>query len=107
MADSPTPDSDAVAVTPASTTGISQFAILVNANEILIPVGHSRVVMVQNGNQLLPQQLIEWLTTLAISPIVAKRLHEALGAAVNNYEQTFGSIPKDPNEKMEIGRQNP
>ena len=81
----------------APTQGASQFAISISAVDILISVGHSRVVVLQNpAGQMTPQPFPEWFLTLAVSPTSAVVLTEQLKSAIATYEFTFGTIPRDP-----------
>lgn len=92
-----------VAAPTPPTHGVSQFSVVLNANEILISAGHSRIAMRQETGQVKPTLLVEWILTLAISPTAALVLMKSLQTAIENYENTFGKIPQDPKVKILTG----
>jgi hypothetical protein len=80
------------------TQGASQFALAITASEMLLSLGHSRVVMTQANPPLppVPRPLTEWFLTLSMSPTAALMLAEQLKSAVAAYEAAYGKIPLDP-----------
>jgi hypothetical protein len=81
---------------------ISQFAIAMNANEVLISLGHTRVAVLQQGigTPPTPTPFQEWLMTAALSPSAAMVLSDNLQKALAAYEAAFGKIPHDPKLKI-------
>ena len=77
--------------------GVSQFVINATPVEIMITAGVSRMVPHTNGTMT---RAVEWLVTLAISPIAAKQLADGLTDTIQRYEKHFGKIPVDPDFKL-------
>lgn len=107
MANSPDTGQPAGSVPAGPTMAVNHFALVVTASEILMPVGQSRVVMSIQGDQPVPQQVTEWIATIALSSTSAKQLHAALGEALKHYESSFGSIPQDPAHQLNVAQNNP
>lgn len=80
------------------TQGASQFAITITASEMLLSLGHSRIVMTQANppSPPVPQPLTEWFLTLSMSSTAVFMLAEQLKSAVAAYEAAYGKIPVDP-----------
>lgn len=79
------------------TYGVSRIALGASMAEFVVTVGQTRQ-MVDPATGVIGQMPgIEWLMTLAMSPVVAQQLHDALGNALSGYRKKFGKIPRDPN----------
>ena len=81
--------------------GVSQFVINATPVEIMITAGVSRMVPHTSGTM---SRAVEWLVTLAISPIAAKQLADGLTDTIQRYEKHFGKIPVDPDYKHHEAR---
>jgi hypothetical protein len=86
------------------TQGASQFALAISPAEILMSIGHARVVMTQvpPGTTPAPQPFTEWFLTLAVSPTATVMLLDQLKLAISTYESKFGKIPRDPSAKIDV-----
>ena len=73
--------------------------MVISVSEFLIPVGQSRVsieVSSQAQAQPLPSQVVEWMQALSIPPNVAVILRDSLSKGIEQYQATYGAIPRDP-----------
>jgi hypothetical protein len=85
------------------TQGVTQFAVAVNLNEVMLTFGVSRASM-QPDAAGVPTPVLgpEWLVSLSIPPTLAKLLQSNLVVLLEKYEQLFGKIPADPAAKVTI-----
>jgi hypothetical protein len=81
------------------------FTLALNANEILLAVGQTRVSVRPSPNGPQVEAGPEWLACLSISPTAAEQLVEMLKKTVEIYKAQFGEIPKDPQFKINQGNQ--
>ncbi len=82
------------------TQSANHFAASFNVVEILVTMAQSRVIMGVVNNIQTPQPVLEWLSTLALSPIAAVQLQTILSETISQYQANFGAIPQDPNWKI-------
>ncbi len=77
---------------------VGHFSPALNMMEIMITIGVSRLGF---GAQNEPPIVgVEWISTLAMSPTMAKLLRDGLSDLVKSYEGAYGKIPVDPNFKL-------
>jgi hypothetical protein len=100
MADAAAPQSGSPLL---PTQQANAFTLAVNANEILLAVGQTRVSINPSPNGPVTQATIEWAACLSISPVAAAQLQAVLEKTLEIYRANFGEIPKDPNFKIREG----
>lgn len=86
-----------MSTTPA--LGVSRLLIATNVMEFLLTVGQTVMVMGREGDQVTSIPDIQWISTISLSPVTAKQLHDGLTIALSNYIAKFGPIPADPDFK--------
>lgn len=76
-------------------TGANHTTVLVNATEILITFGHTRLAINNLEGVADTQAYVEWLHTASLSATAALQLHTKLGEVLMGYAQRYGQIPED------------
>jgi hypothetical protein len=105
----PTPPAVGAPGPVAPTQGASHFAIAISPQEILLSLGHTRVMMVAAapGAPVFPSPIQEWFLTLAMSPTSTVMLMAQLKSSIEVYEKQFGKIPIDPKFTVNTGTVGP
>lgn len=75
------------------TLNAGHYLVGATVGEISFMFGHTRLRPIIQDGQLRANPLIEWFTTITLSPTVARQLYEALGATLDGYIEQFGAIP--------------
>jgi hypothetical protein len=78
-----------------STTGVNHTTVLLNAVEILITFGHTRLATTNQNGVAATEAYVEWLHTASLSPTAALQLCDKLSEVLMAYAQRYGAIPKD------------
>lgn len=82
---------------------VSHTVIGFDATTIYVTQGKTRFVIdaVTEG-QADMTQAIEWVHTLALSPVAAMQICRGLSEVLQKYAQQFGAIPEDPDYRAKI-----
>ena len=79
-----------------SSVNVSHSILASEATTIYITQGRTRFSVVDQGAGVVgPQQVIEWLHTLALSPQAAFQLAVSLSTILQDYAARYGAIPQD------------
>lgn len=71
---------------------VLNFTLGVSEAEFVLTYGRSRVVFdTSKGDSSLA---VEWLSSLSLSPAVAKMLMSVIKGGLEAYEKTYGKIPE-------------
>lgn len=89
------------------TVGVSQLGLTMNANEIILTFGQSRIVISPETGRPEGHIGMEWFGSYSFSPTLAHVLHASLGKLIGAYEEQFGKIPLDPAAKAEMKQAAP
>lgn len=84
----------------------SKLTVLTSANDIIVNLGQSRQSIDQKTGVPSPNLGVEWFAAIALSPVTARQLHDALGEAIRLYVDEFGPIPEDKQSSMETFKGN-
>ena len=84
----------------------SEFSISLNPREISLIIGQTRHILDPETGQP-HKQVKDWHVSYSLSPTSAKQLSMALSRTLEIYEESFGSIPEDPNAKVEFTPHDP
>lgn len=76
-------------------TGTNHFTVLLNAVEILITFGHTRLAINNQDGVANTDAYVEWLHTASLSPTAALQLCDKLSEVLMAYAARYGPIPKD------------
>jgi hypothetical protein len=76
-------------------TGVNHTTVLLNAVEVLITFGHTRLGIVNDNGVAATEAYVEWLHTASLSPTAALQLCDKLSEVLMAYAQRYGPIPKD------------
>jgi hypothetical protein len=70
------------------------FAVAASFAEFLIGLGRTRLVIGTDGQ---PNQAVEWFASVALSPLAARQLRDALSLSIEQWEERFGQqLPPPP-----------
>ena len=73
-----------------SPVAAANFIVAAAVNQVLLTYGGNRVAFNAAGE---PTMMIEWLGSLAMSPMTAKALSENLAKTIAAYESAHGVLP--------------
>lgn len=76
-------------------TGVNHTTVILNATEILITFGRTRLAIVNQDGVAATEAYVEWLHTASLSPTAAMQLYHKLGESLMGYAQAYGTIPED------------
>ena len=83
------------------TVNAGHFVLGASVGEISVIFGQTRLRPVVQNGQMKAASLVEWFTTITMSPMVARQLYEALGTTLDGYTEQFGAIPAEPTKKKD------
>lgn len=82
-------------------THAGKVAVWHSATDIVLSFASARAILDPNTGAPGKAVALEWSHSIGMSPILADHLHKVLTHVLEEYKKSFGSIPVDPQFKIE------